>query len=212
MSEMEKDHPFEHLDSDHLNALEDYDSTKSNFYDWLAGEAVTPTTLACENADLREYMDDLSTAFVELAVSCRIGTSDIDVTKKDIIELWRQDDNERIAMFKEIVPDGQFLAATADEVEQTVGSIFAESEDDVDLAQNLRMMYHGSLVGDVMNFVGCLEYRDSGADEYTESEEKEEEKIILDIDLINASRYIRNAAGFVVAAGLGMIIGKKFLK
>lgn len=212
MSEIEKDHPFEHLGSDHLNALDEYDVTKSSFYDWLAGEATTPSSLTCENVNLREYIDDMSTSFVELAVSCRAEAPDIDTSKKDIIELWRQDDNERIMLFMEIVPEGEFVAVTEMEVETTIDSIFAESEDDTDLAHNLRMMYHGSLVGDVMNFVGCLEYRDSQKNNHAEYSESEDEKILLDIDLINASRYLRNTAGFVIAASLGMVIGKKFLK
>lgn len=207
MSEMQHRDPFDNLDSEHLRTLDEFDCLKSQFYDWLAVESVTPSTLTYDSPELQEYTDDVSTAFVELAISCHDNAPDIDTAKSDITELWRQDETQRVQMFIDTAANGDFVALTKEEIEQVVESIFTESEDESDLAQNIRQMYGGYLKGDVLNLVGCLEHQAEVSMAENDSEAYEE--VLLDIDLIDAAK---KAASFMIVAGLGMIIGKKFLK
>lgn len=203
MSEMEQSNPLDNLDSEHLRALDEFDCIKSQFYDWLACEAAEPRGVTVENAELREYIDDVSTAFVELAVSCRAEAPNLDTAKAEIAELWRQDDQERVELFVSLADEGRFDSMSKEEFEQVVDSIFRDSDDDQDLVQNIREMYHGYISGDVMNFVGCIQSQGERGDSQTE------EEVLLDIDLIDAAKRI---GGFIIAVGFGMMIGKKFLK
>ena len=208
MSGMEQEHPLDGINSEHLRSLDEFDGTRSVFYDWLANVAVDPTGITTENIEMREYVDDLSTAFVELAVSCRAEAPDLDTAKADIAELWKQDDHERIEMFTALAEEGKFAAMSKDEFEQVVDSIFADSEDDQELAQNIREMYHGYVMGDVVNFIGCVQYR---GEEQPPADENEEE-VLLEIDLSEVIKRTRGVASFAIAVGLGMVIGKKLLR
>jgi hypothetical protein len=121
---------------------------------------------------------------------------------------------ERVELFSRIVEEGSFCVLDKEDIEQTVHSIFAESEDDFDLSQHLREMYGGYLKGDVMNFVSCLEYREEAQEDSTqeiENTDQENSDVVIEIDLATV-RKLGTMAGFVLAAGFGAIIGKRFLK
>lgn len=212
MSELGERTPFDEVGSEYLACLNTFDITRSHFYDWLSELAIEMPRKTTLKIECEELMDDMATAFVETAVECRRSENDNDVVKKEIALLWREDDCERVELFADVTNQNVFASISPEDMDGVVDSVFTESNNEEELAENIREMYRCYLSSDVATYLGFVETAHMERQAYQVVEAVEEDTVLFELDLLDAARRMMKLGMFIIGTSLGIQLINKYGK
>jgi hypothetical protein len=212
MSESEHEPSFDEIESGVITALNQFDQEREGLYDWLASVAAKeklpevneygPTTSA--------YLDGAATAFQELVHQIRIASENPDVAKEQIGALLRQDDNERVELFKNLVDCGCFEALDEETTSHTVEDWYGCSENEEEFAKNVYFMYRAYAANDVSVFAEHLEGRRQEVPDIQSDQYRHE--LSLSFSMPTIRKETVKLAALAVGAAIGMTLLHKLNK
>lgn len=145
------------LDDAVLLALNGFDSARNSLHDAVARAAAELPELVVYKEECSVFGSQATTALGRY-VSAALEVQEREAVKTDFLELWRQDDQERTAIFLGIFEgDGCFEPYLPESLQDMADDIFAEENPNEELPKIVSHVY-GSLLGDELSeFAAHLE-------------------------------------------------------
>lgn len=208
MSEMTQEDPFENIGCELISELDQFDQTRHNFYDWLAELAVTLPDTSTYRQAASEFLDETAVAFTDMAISIHSSSDDVDAAKSGITELWLQDDNERVNMFRLLTTqDDTFESLGPDRTEEVVNDLYSNSGSEEELAENVFLVYRAFFGSDVQRFSDCLQEKRGMS--LSPVLEENEPMIDISIDIATARKAILDVAKIAIGVSLGLMVTRR---
>lgn len=148
MEEARFEDPLEHLESKVLRALNHYDETRMELYDWMCVVAMEEAKFLDHAQPTTERLNCASAAFKELVGELN-GRFKPKVAKKMIAEIIIQDDTERVELFSSLL--GKECLPYADEVrvKKFIKKSYQNAEDRAELSDSLGELNYMYLSSDL---------------------------------------------------------------
>ncbi len=205
MSELHESPSYDELGSDYLQSVDQFDTTRGHYYDWLAEIAVTLPQDYRKISNLQ--INKVANCFTRAAMQSITAESDENLAKYDIAHLWKQDDSERVELFANTTNQTVFSAISTEDMESVVDHLFTNSDTAQELVNNIHEVYRCYLSSDVATYLGFMEQMHGVTDQAS----TEKHIQLLEIDIKKAKRAASIGAamlGLTVALRLAYRVGR----